>query len=116
MLSLQTVLGDRIYSLKITCDQKYPYEPPKVRFVHKIAGMACVDDKGNVRDITSGMSFHCHGAAFAYFICVLVQVTKALPALANWRPNMGIQDVLVALRELMVPAAKVKQPAADSKY
>jgi len=47
---------------------------------------------------------------------VLVQVTKALPALANWRPNMGIQDVLVALRELMVPAAKVKQPAADSKY
>jgi ubiquitin-conjugating enzyme E2 variant len=85
-----TVLGERIYALKITCDQKYPHEPPKVRFVHKISGLACVDDKGNV--------------------------TKALPVLSNWKPSMGIQDVLIALRELMPAAAKVKQPAPDTKY
>lgn len=85
-----TNLGDRIYTLRVFCSDEYPEKPPAFTFVNQIAGMPCVDNRG--------------------------QVNKNLPILSNWKPELGIQDVLVALRELMVPAAKVKQPPADSTY
>jgi len=85
-----TNLGDRFYTLQVHCGNDYPAKPPTVRFVTKIAGMNCVDPKGNV--------------------------TEALPILANWKPHYGISDVLVAIRELMVSAAKVKQPPPDAVF
>jgi ubiquitin-conjugating enzyme E2 variant len=46
-----TVLGERIYQLKIKCGPKYPDEPPIVHFITKIA-MPGVDERsGLVKDL-----------------------------------------------------------------
>lgn len=36
-----------MYSLKIECGPGYPNDPPKIRFIHKVA-IPCVDASGNV--------------------------------------------------------------------
>ena len=84
-----TNLGDRIYNLKIVTGDNYPQQPPQIRFVTRI-NLSCVDDQG--------------------------RVTTRLPALKNWKVTMGMVDLLFALRESMVEASRLPQPAADATY
>ncbi len=84
-----TNIGDRIYTVKVHCGERYPEEPPKVKFVHKI-NMDCVDAQGNL--------------------------TKKLPALRDWHRNSSIFELLSAVRDAMVPASHLAQPPVDSKY
>jgi ubiquitin-conjugating enzyme E2 variant len=75
---MQTHYADRFYELRIHCTEKYPAEPPHVRFVTKI-NMTCVDKTGNV-------------------------VASKLPAMRNWNRNMGIEQVLQSIRVSKSPA------------
>ena len=84
-----TNLGEYIFNVKISCGPQYPDKPPTVKFVEKI-NMECVDGSGNV--------------------------TTKLPILAQWKRDYGIKEILYQLHELMVPASKLKQPAAGTLY
>jgi ubiquitin-conjugating enzyme E2 variant len=84
-----TNLGERLYNLKIKCGERYPEEPPVFRFVQKIH-MDCVDSTG--------------------------LVTRKLPALRDWTRDSCIWNVLCSIRDAMVPAATLKQPAEGATY
>jgi ubiquitin-conjugating enzyme E2 variant len=84
-----TTLGDRIYSLRMFAGENYPQKPPEVQFVTKI-NLPCVDARG--------------------------KVTNQLPALASWKPSMGMVDVLFSLRDAMTAAARLPQPPPDATY
>jgi ubiquitin-conjugating enzyme E2 variant len=86
-----TAFENRIYSISITCGEKYPDKPPVVRFNTKIT-MGCVDSKGAIAD-------------------------KWGP-LGSWRREHTIETVLEALRREMISAAnrKLAQPAEGACY
>jgi len=89
----QTQHDGRFYELKIHCPESYPASPPEVRFVSKI-NMNCVDGKtGKV-------------------------INKKLPCMRSWNRNMGIEQVLVALRQEMTSSEnrKLKQPMEGSTF
>lgn len=93
LLHRQTQHDGRFYELKIHCPESYPAAPPEVRFVSKI-NMNCVDSKtGKVTN-------------------------KKLPCMRSWNRNMGIEQVLVALRQEMTSSEnrKLKQPMEGSTF
>jgi ubiquitin-conjugating enzyme E2 variant len=94
-----TILGpphstheNRIYSLNIVCDDSYPDQPPKVKFISKI-NLPCVDDEGNV-------------------------VVSKLEILNNWKRSYTMETVLLELRVAMANPAnkKLPQPKEGSTY
>lgn len=94
-----TILGpphstheNRIYSLNIVCDETYPDQPPKVKFISKI-NLPCVDDEGNV-------------------------VAGKLDILKNWKRSYTMETVLLELRVAMANPAnkKLPQPKEGSTY
>ena len=70
---LQTVHENRIYSLKITCGEHYPEQPPTVQFVSKV------------------------NLPFVNQVDGRVDPSK-LPVLAHWSRNSSIETVLVEIR------------------
>ena len=73
---LQTQHDGRFYELRIHCPERYPAVPPEVRFVSKI-NISCVDLKTGV------------------------VIPNKIPAIRNWNRNMGIEQVLGAIRNEM---------------
>jgi len=84
----------RFYELMIYCPDSYPASPPEVKFVSRIS-MTCVDSK------TGKVNF---------------RKVNSLPK--QWNRNMGIEQVLVALRhEMQLPEnRKLKQPSEGSVF
>jgi len=72
--------------------QKYPVEPPKVRFISRV-NMAYVNQSTGV-------------------------VENQLPALSGWNRNQSIESVLVGIRNCMsLPQnRKLPQPPDGSEY
>lgn len=94
-----TILGpphstheNRIYSLTIVCDEKYPDEPPQVKFVSKI-NLPCVDDDGTVN-------------------------VDKFDTLKSWKRSYSMETVLLELRKSMASPAnkKLSQPPEGSTY
>ena len=71
---LQTVHENRIYSLKITCGEKYPDVPPSAQFISRV-NLPFVNQKDGMVD------------------------QAKLPVLANWVRNYSIENVLVEIRK-----------------
>jgi ubiquitin-conjugating enzyme E2 variant len=92
-LFLQTHYADRFYEVRIHCPDSYPAQPPDVRFVTKII-MSCVDPKTGK-----------------------VNMSK-LPAMKNWSRNMGIEQVLQAIRMDMCSDVnrRTRQPADGTTF
>jgi ubiquitin-protein ligase len=88
----RTHYADRFYELRIHCTDKYPAEPPQVRFISKI-NMDCVDKQGRV-------------------------IPSKLPAMRNWNRNMGIEQVLQSIRSEMCSDRnrRTRQPADGLTY
>lgn len=84
----------RFYELRIYCPESYPASPPEVKFVSKI-NMTCVDSK------TGKVNF---------------RKVNTLPK--QWNRNMGIEQILVALRHEMQLSEnrKLKQPAEGTVF
>lgn len=83
---------NRIYSLKIVCDENYPDKPPKVQFISKI-NLPCVDSSGNV-------------------------VVSEFDTLKNWKRSYTMETVLLELRKSMALPnnKKLPQPEEGSTY
>ncbi|KAI0731056.1 UBC-like protein [Earliella scabrosa] len=88
-----TVHENRIYSLKITCGENYPDQPPTVQFVSRVnlPFVSQVDGK--------------------------VDPSK-LPVLAHWNRNYSIETVLVEIRREMASMSnrKLPQPPEGSMF
>lgn len=94
-----TILGpphlsheNRIYSLTIVCDESYPDQPPKVRFVSRI-NLPCVDSDGTV-------------------------VATSFDTLKNWKRLYTMETVLLELRKSMASPGnkKLPQPAEGTTF
>mmetsp|Transcript_2863 Transcript_2863/g.6680 ORF Transcript_2863/g.6680 Transcript_2863/m.6680 type:complete len:140 (+) Transcript_2863:61-480(+) len=81
-----TSLGDRIFSLKVYCDESYPDNPPEITFVTKI-NMSCVD-----------------------------QTTGAVSRIPGWNRDCSIATCLCYLREQMKRASRHHQPPEGEEY
>ncbi|KAH9915663.1 ubiquitin-conjugating enzyme/RWD-like protein [Fomitopsis serialis] len=68
-----TVHENRIYSLKITCGDHYPEEPPNIQFISRVNLPFVSQFDGKVD-------------------------TSKLPVLAHWNRNSSIETVLVEIR------------------
>eukprot|EP00826_Nyctotherus_ovalis_P005839 TRINITY_DN1132_c0_g1_i5.p1 TRINITY_DN1132_c0_g1~~TRINITY_DN1132_c0_g1_i5.p1 ORF type:complete len:149 (+),score=44.21 TRINITY_DN1132_c0_g1_i5:156-602(+) len=88
-----TCFDMRLYCLAIKCGDKYPMQPPQIRFTSKI-NITCVNQSnGNVDPTKFGM-------------------------LKNWKPEYNIEALLIGLKnEMMSPAnKKLSQPPDGSSY
>lgn len=89
----QTVHDNRLYEVRVHCGERYPNEPPRVRFFSRI-NMPCVDpDSGEV-------------------------LKAKLPILANWQRHFTIEQVLQELRREMNSQAnrRLPQPPEGSRF
>ncbi|PVU95074.1 hypothetical protein BB561_002045 [Smittium simulii] len=94
-----TILGvpnssyeNRIYSLKIHCDNSYPEYPPKIKFLTKI-NLPCVDSNGEL-------------------------LSAKLNCLSNWKRSYSLETVLVEIRKEMasVRSRRLPQPPEGLEY
>ncbi len=80
-----TAFDMRIYMLTLKCGEKYPYEPPQVKFLSKI-NLNCVNKSTGV-----------------------VEPSK-LDVLKNWKPQYNLEMTLTAIRQEMASPANKKLP------
>jgi ubiquitin-conjugating enzyme E2 variant len=88
----RTHLAGRILSLSIHCDQTYPVQPPKIKFISRV-NLDCVDAQGHV-------------------------INGKVPILSNWQRTNTIYEALVDIKKCMMSAknAGTKQPPEGSNY
>ncbi|CAD7927306.1 unnamed protein product [Amoebophrya sp. A25] len=86
-----TVFENRIYSLSVICGEKYPDDPPIIRFNTQI-NLGCTDKNGCIKD--------------------------AWPLLAQWRREYTLETILSSLRQEMASGGnrKLPQPPESSMY
>eukprot|EP01083_Nonionella_stella_P256622 879324_1 len=84
-----TNLGERIFTLRIICNARYPIEAPAVRFVQRI-NMPCIRNDGTL-DYRNLQNFH-------------------------WDDEKSISEVLCALRDAMEQVVQLPQPPDGSLY
>lgn len=89
----QSVHENRIYSVKIYCDDNYPDKPPTLQFLSKV-NLPCVDPRTGKID------------------------PSKLPCLANWRRDYTMETVLIELRRYMAlpQHKKLPQPPEGSMF
>lgn len=89
----QTVFENRIYTLSLTCGEKYPSQPPTVRFITKI----------NMHSVSK----HSGG----------VDVSRC-NVLRNWSRDYGIETVLLELRKEMASShnRRLPQPTEGTQF
>ncbi|KAJ7088860.1 UBC-like protein [Mycena belliarum] len=88
-----TVHENRIYSLKITCGDRYPDAAPKVQFLSRVNLPFVSPDDGTVKP-------------------------TLLPVLATWSSRSSLETVLVEIRKEMASPSnrKLPQPPEGSMF
>ena len=93
-----TILGppnstfeNRIYFLNVSCAMTYPREPPVIHFKTKV-NLPCVDKK-------SGLL-----------------LKKKIHIMKHWKYQYGLEDILLAIRDVMAMNKKLTQPEEGTEY
>lgn len=89
---MQTVHDQRIYTLKIFCDENYPEQPPRVCFSTRV-NMSCVTPNGTVDP-------------------------RVFPTLRDWNRSKTMETLLTDLRREMASPQnrKLPQPPEGTYY
>lgn len=84
---------NRIYTVSLLCGDKYPQQPPTVRFITKVS-MHSVSKHSGVID------------------------QNRCSVLRNWSPSYGIETVLLELRKEMASShnRRLPQPDPDAQF
>ena len=92
-----SVHQNRIYSLKIHCDESYPDGPPTISFLTRI-NLPCVNQQtGKVgADERTRTSFAPSDRLWA---CLAQVESSLLPVLAHWKRQYTLETVLIELRK-----------------
>ncbi|KAI3378648.1 hypothetical protein SNEBB_010889 [Seison nebaliae] len=87
-----TNFRERIYTLKVVCDETYPQKAPTVRFAHRI----------NLQGVNTDGTLNSHN----------------FKSLRKWTKDSCIRDILVDIKETMLKRenAKLTQPPDSSTY
>eukprot|EP00906_Rhabdomonas_costata_P012784 RCo018386 len=87
-----TAFEGRIYQLRLFCNDKYPKQPPEIRFLSRV-NMTCVLPDGRVEP-------------------------RKVPILANWNASVTMIKILLDLRNEMASPAnrKTSQPPEGMTY
>lgn len=90
---INTVFENRIYTLSLSCGDKYPQQPPSVRFVTKV----------NMHSVSK------HSGLIDQSRCSVLR---------NWSRNYGIETVLLELRREMASSQnrRLPQPAEGTRF
>ncbi|XP_038067372.1 ubiquitin-conjugating enzyme E2 variant 2-like [Patiria miniata] len=86
----QTHFEDRIYTLKLKCDNHYPVKAPTVRFVTRI-NLPHVNDRDGTLE-------------------------KTFPMLQQWKMTYTIKELLSGIRSWMARNNKVRQPPEGATF
>ncbi len=138
--NLQTPYENRMYSLKLDCNERYPDEPPSVRFITRI-NMNCVDNTcGRVsllynvlilsQKINSKQQWgigigcrisSCCGSQSRTILTVslFLQIdNRQIPILSRWQREYTIKTLLQELRRLMTlkDNMKLSQPPEGATF
>eukprot|EP01059_Diplonema_ambulator_P019745 TRINITY_DN33390_c0_g1_i1.p1 TRINITY_DN33390_c0_g1~~TRINITY_DN33390_c0_g1_i1.p1 ORF type:complete len:140 (+),score=16.64 TRINITY_DN33390_c0_g1_i1:122-541(+) len=85
-----TSFENRIYSLKIHCDKHYPNKAPQITFITKV-NMECVNGRGDIDP-------------------------SKVPVMSNWKPELGMMDCLMGIRQEMVGRERKTRQPAEGTY
>jgi ubiquitin-conjugating enzyme E2 variant len=105
----QTPFEGRIYTLKVHCGDRYPEEPPTIRFQSRI-NLTGVAANGSVRKISLKIL---ENMSFSFQVD-----SKSVPTLRNWSRDMTIHQILNDIRASMSTKenAKLSQPPEGALY
>jgi len=89
----RTPYENRIYSLKMECNERYPDDPPTIRFLSKI-NLTCVNGQNGMVD------------------------PRSLPILSRWQRDYTLKTILQELRRQMTAKENLKltQPPEGSMF
>eukprot|EP01060_Flectonema_neradi_P008490 TRINITY_DN1606_c0_g1_i2.p1 TRINITY_DN1606_c0_g1~~TRINITY_DN1606_c0_g1_i2.p1 ORF type:complete len:156 (+),score=14.56 TRINITY_DN1606_c0_g1_i2:57-470(+) len=85
-----TTFENRIYSLKIYCDENYPNVPPTITFLSRV-NMGCVNSRGELDRTKIGV-------------------------LSGWKPSMCMMDCLIGIRQEMVSKERKTRQPTEGTY
>ena len=86
-----TKFQDRFLQLHITCGPQYPLSPPKIKFLTKVNLPSVNKSTGEV-------------------------MLQMIPLTANWKTEVKLADIIMALKDEMVKNGKLDQPPEGATF
>lgn len=115
----QTPFENRMYSLKIECGERYPDEPPTLRFLTKV-NINCINqNNGVVSMLLPGYPSQLYGLSNCFSLYLPGQVDhRSVPMLARWSREYTIKTMLQEIRRIMTMKENLKlaQPPEGSCF
>lgn len=112
---LQTPFENRMYSLKIDCGERYPDEPPTIKFLTKI-NINCINQNGvvsyNIINLYIPLCF------LKLFLQIFQVDSRLVPMLSRWNREYTIKSLLQEIRRIMTCKENLKlaQPPEGSCF
>lgn len=113
---LQTPFENRMYSLKIDCGERYPDEPPTIKFLTKI-NINCINQNGVV-SYNNTIKLYISLQFLKLFLQIFQVDSRLVPMLSRWNREYTIKSLLQEIRRIMTCKENLKlaQPPEGSCF